>query len=214
MCNLAGGYQESESESKSNSLGPLGSASGTIRGQGQNMLANLLFGRGPGRMSGEGFAEGGVLGDLFARSKQAPQYEAPELMGAVRGGVNTAFDEAVRQGVGRYSADYARRGMNRPENIAAMVGSAVQNVAPQFANLYGQTAVQEAQGRAQAPVIREEMARQRFADLLAALGINVSALGGEATGFSSARAMGVQGSGGTGGSSGGGGSPGSDIIFG
>lgn len=208
MFNLFGGYSESESESKSTSFGPLGSESGTIRGQGQNILANLLFGRGPGRTSGEGFGEGGVLGNLFARSQQAPTYEAPDLMGAVRGGVNTAFDEALRQGVGRYSADYARRGITRPENIAAMVGSAVQNVAPQFANLYGQTAVQDAQGRAQAPLIREEMARQRFADLLAALGINVQALGGQSTGYGSASSMSVNAGGGVGsgtpGSSGGG----------
>lgn len=203
---ISGAYDQQRSRSKQVSYGPLGSESGGIRGQGQNILANLLFGREQGRMEGTGFGEGGTLGALFARSRQEPAYEAPDLMGAVQGGVNTAFDEAVRQGVGRYSADYARRGMTRPENIAAMVGSAVQNVAPQFASLYGQTAVQDAQGRAQAPLIREELTRQRFADLLAAMGINIQALGGQSEGGTYSKGFGMShsSSGGIGGGGGGG----------
>lgn len=192
---LGGGYSQSESEQKSQSYGPLGSTSGTIRGQGQNTLADILFGA--GRNTGRPGA-GGLLDVLQQRTQAPVEYTAPDILGATQGGVRTAFDEAVRQGIGRFSSDYARRGINRPENIEALVGSTVQNVAPQFANLYAGAAAQGEQARAQAPLIREDVLRQRFTDLLNALGINVSALGGEATSYGASKSFGVQAQGSSG----------------
>lgn len=168
------GKQDSAQQQQAESYGPLGS--GTIRGQGQNALADLLFGRGR-------TGAGGVSDMLLQRTQAPVEYTPPNLLGATQGGVRTAFEEAVRQGLGRFSADYARRGFNRPENVEAIVGSTVQNVAPQFANLYAGAAAQQEQARAQAPLVREDVLRQRFTDLLNALGINISALGGQSTSF-------------------------------
>lgn len=192
---LGGGFNKSKSEQSSESGGPLYSISGGARGQAQNQLMNLLFGRGPGRTSGEGFGEGGTLGTLFSRAQTPIDYQAPDLMTPVRSGVQSAFDQAVRQGVGQFSANYANRGLNRPENLAAIVGGAAQNVAPQFADLYANTAAQQAQAQSQAPLVREDVTRKRFADLLAALGINVSALGDQSKSSGTGSSFGMNASG-------------------
>ena len=190
---IAGDYNQSQSRQKQASYGPLGSESGGIRGQGQNILANLLFGREQGRTEGTGFAEGGTLGALFSRSQQTPTYEAPDLMGAVRGAVSPAFSEAVSQAMNKMSGNFGARGFNTPRAVSAIAGSAAQNVAPQFAELFANTAVQDAQGRAQVPLIQEDMARKRFADLLGALGINIQALGGQSEGSSYSKGFGTGG---------------------
>ena len=174
---LGGGYSQSESEQKSQSLGPLGSASGTIRGQGQNVLADLLFGQGR-------TGAGGITDILRQRTETPINYTAPNITG----GIQNAFGEAIRQGMGRYSADFARRGFNRPQAIEAILGSTVQNVAPQFAPYYAQ----QAQAEAQAPLIREDVTRQRFTDLLNALGINIQALGGESQSYGASKSMSAQ----------------------
>ena len=228
---LGGGYSQSESDQRSQSFGPLGSISGTARGQAQNTLSNLLFGRGAGQFAGTGFGEGGVLGDLRART-QAPaeyqtfNYQTPTLTptglyAEQEAALRTPFQQAVEQALGRTSGNYAMRGFNRPENIQAIAGSAAQNVAPQFANLYATLAGQNVAQRTQAPLIQEQqtqqrfltqedVTRQRFTDLLNALGINVSALGGQATSLGTSKSMGVQASG----SVTGGGEKGTGTIFG
>ena len=209
-----GGYSQSESEQMAQSLGPLGSASGTIRGQGQNILSNLLFGREAGRFAGTGIGGGGILGDLRVRTLAPVEYSTPSLSprgltteqetqaGLTEQSLRTPFQQAVAQALGNVSSAYTQRGFNRPENIQAIAGSAAQNVAPQFAQLYANLGSQyqgmgteNVMQRTQAQLVREDLLRQRFTDLLNALGINVSALGGQSQSYGASKSMSVQASG-------------------
>ena len=52
------------------------------------------------------------------------------------------FAEAVRQALGQASSNAATRGFLNTENIQAIAGSAAQNVAPRFAELFANTAGQ------------------------------------------------------------------------
>lgn len=179
---LGGGYQQSESEQKSQSYGPLGSVSGTIRGTGQNVLADLLYGKGR-------TGEGGVS-DLLLRRTQAPTgYTTPTLTATgLLPEQQNAFTEAVNQAMSRVSGNFANRGFLRPENIQAIAGSAAQNVAPGFANIIAQNVAQ----RTQAPLVQEDIMRNRFMDLLQSLGVNIQALGGESSSYGSSKSMGAQ----------------------
>ena len=177
------GYSQSESEQKSQSLGPLGSASGTIRGSLQNVLANLLSGTG---RTGQGE---GLLAELQGRTQNAPTYSLPSLtQTGLYPAQDQAFRQAVQQAVSGLSGNYAQRGMLTPDAIGAIAGSAAQNVAPQFAPLIGQNI----QAQAQVPLQNEDIMRGRLADLFNALGITISGLGGESTSYGSSKSMSVQ----------------------
>ena len=196
-----GGYSQSESEQKSNAYGPLGSASGALRDVGQKSLFGNIFGA------------GNLIDTAVLRTRAPVEYALPSL--SPRGltseqeaqatltdeSLRAPFQEAVRQALGRTSSTYAGRGFNRPENIQAIAGSAAQNVAPQFAQLlanlgsqYQGLGTQNVMQRTQAPLIREDILRNRFADLLQALGLSTTALGGESSSYGASKSMSAQAS--------------------
>lgn len=176
------GYSQSESDQRSQSLGPLGSATGTIRGSLQNVLADLLSGK-------SRTGEQGLLNTLQGRTMDAPIYSLPALNpSGLYPAQNQAFQQAVQQAVSGLSGNYAQRGMLRPEAIGAIAGSAAQNVAPQFAPLIGQNIA----AQAQVPLQNEDIMRGRLADLFNALGITITGLGGEATSYGSSKSMSAQ----------------------
>ena len=196
---LGGGYSQSESDQRSQSFGPLGSASGTLRGAGQGSLFGNIFGA------------GNLIDTATLRTRAPVEYTLPSLSprgltteqeaqaGLTEQSLRTPFQQAVEQALGRTSGNYAMRGFNRPENIQAIAGSAAQNVAPQFAQLFANLGsqyqglgTQNVMQRTQAPLVREDVIRNRFADLLNALGLGTTALGGEATSYGSSKSMGVQ----------------------
>ena len=187
MCNtpgLGGGSQQGSSEA-----GVL-RAAGTPRQDllQRNFLTSLI---------GSDWTKGGggITGALQARADSPVTYQTPELssrglFAEQEAGLRQPFEQAVSQAMSRASGNFAQRGFLRPENIQAIAGSAAQNVAPAFANLYTNLAAQNVNQRTQAPLVQEEMIRQRFSDLLAALGLTQNALGG-----SSQTSSGVQNSG-------------------
>lgn len=166
------GFGGGEQQSSAVSGGPLWSpGTNRFRSIGQrNLLAELL---GPEASFGAipGAPRGGAL--ATARQYTSAPIETPDYVGAIR----QPFEQAIRQGIGQFSADYARRGINRPENIEALVGSAAQNVAPQFAGYYAQ--------QAQTPLLREDIRRQRMMDYLNVINQLMGATGGQSQQFSS-----------------------------
>ena len=190
-----GGYSQSESEQRSQSGGPFSSASGTLRGLTQGELARTLF----GPQIGSGVGGGGLVGMLRGRTTEPTGYTTPilserGLLAEQEAGLRAPFQQAVQQALSGVSGAYARRGFTRPENIEAIAGSTAMNVAPQFANLYANLAGQNVAQRTQAPLVQEDMLRQRFADLLNSLGIGITALGGEATSYGSSKSVSGQAS--------------------
>ena len=85
-----------------------------------------------------------------------------------------AFRTAVQQALGTSSADFARRGFLRPENINAIAGSAAQNVMPQFAPLISQNVVQST-------LTPEQVTQNRINQLMQLIGIYPGLLGGIGT---------------------------------
>ena len=112
-----------------------------------------------------------------------PQLTATGLLPEQEAGLRQPFEQAVAQAMSRASGNFANRGFLRPENIQAIAGSAAQNVAPSFAQLMTTLAGQNVGQRTQAPLVQEDILRQRFADFMNALGLTTTALGGESTGF-------------------------------
>ncbi len=150
----------------------------------QRNFMNAFFGAGrPTGLGSTGTDVGGILGAVQSRLGLPTTYQTPTLNGMgllpeQAAGLQQPFQQAVQQSLGQFSSNYANRGFMRPENIQAIAGSAAQNVAPQFANLYANLAQQNVAQRTQAPLITEEQTRQRFADMLQALGMTASALSG------------------------------------
>lgn len=122
--------------------------------------------------------DGGLLGALLGKTVAPSGYKAPALTSSgLLQEQQGAFEEAVRMAMGRTSGNYAQRGMNRPENIMAIAGSAAQNVAPAFAPLIAQNVAQ----RTNEPLVQEDITRKRFADLLQALGLGGNLVGSRGT---------------------------------
>lgn len=170
-------YGAQRSDSQSQQAGPFGA--GGLRTRAQGSIADYLFDLGEqGAIGQYGPQGGGLYQQLFGRvtGDQVP-YQAPNIVG----GVENAFRTAINQGMSRFSSAYANRGFNRPENINAILGSTIQNVAPQFAPYYAE----QARGEAQVPLIQEEIKRKRIVDFLNALGLGGTLLGGTATSYSS-----------------------------
>lgn len=181
MCNapgLGGGSQQATGSQ----YGPLGGGgAATVT---RNTLADLLVDKGIGGATGQ--YGGGVLNQLFGRAQsnvpyQLPTLDASGLQAEQANALQNPFQQAVNQALGRFSSIGASRGFLRPENVNAIAGAAAQNVAPQFAPLITGMATQNLQQRTQAPLIQEDLARQRFADLLQALGITGNLVGGSGT---------------------------------
>lgn len=178
---LAGlSFGKSSSESQQQSAGPLGAVGGGRREQGLDAFADYLFGRG-------GSTNTGLLEMLSKRTGTPIQYSTPLL--SERGltqeqeaAFKTPFQQAVGEAFSRVSGNYANRGFNRPEAIGAIAGSAAQNVAPRFAELFANLAAQNVGQRTQAPLVLEDVQRSRINDFLAALGVNIEALGGTSSG--------------------------------
>lgn len=199
---LGGGYQQSKSSNESESAGPLGTGPKRELFQ-RNLLMNLL---GPDWTAGNG----GLFGQLQARTAAPTNYQTPQLTSTgllqeQEAGLKQPFEQAVAQAMSRASGNFAGRGFLRPENIQAIAGSAAQNVAPGFANLMTTLAGQNVGQRTQAPLIQEDIMRNRFADLMNALGLGSQLLGGTARGSGGGSSFGVQAQVGGGKSGGGGG---------
>ena len=188
---LGGGYQQSNSSNEASSFGPLGS--GPLRNASQRELSTFLLGdRGPGGVQ----LRPSLLGTLEGRTTQPTGYTTPNLTATgLLPEQQNAFTEAVNQAMSRASGNFANRGFLRPENIQAIAGSAAQNVAPSFANMIAQNVGQ----RTQAPLIQEDILRNRFNDLIQALGLGGTLLGGQSLSQGKSSSMGVQAQGGTGG---------------
>jgi len=208
---LGGGYSQSSSRQGSESYGPLGGGGNRQLFAGDIM--DLLTDRG---VSGpQNQYGGGIFQQLFQRAQspvnyQTPQLDASGLQSEQATALQQPFQQAVNQALGRFSSIGAQRGFLRPENVQAIAGAAAQNVAPQFAQLISGMGTQNLQQRTQAPLVQEDLARQRFADLLNALGLGGTLLGGQATSFGRSSSMGVQAQG----SITGGGTSGTGTIFG
>ena len=187
-----GGYQQSESQSDASSYGPLGGKE-MLRAPVQRELATFLLGdRGPGGVQ----LRPSLLSTLEGRTTQPTGYTTPALTSTgLLPEQQNAFTEAVNQAMSRTSGNFANRGFLRPENIQAIAGSAAQNVAPNFASLIAQNVGQ----RTQAPLIQEDILRNRFNDLIQALGLGGTLLGGQSLSQGKSSSMGVQAQGGTGG---------------
>ena len=184
---LGFGYQKSSSNQEAQSEGPLGR--GTPAELTRRSFVNLLTDAGLGA-SRQGEYGGGLFNQLFQRTQAAPTYAAPTLTASgLLPEQQNAFSEAVNQAMSRVSGNFANRGFLRPENIQAIAGSAAQNVAPGFAPMIAQNVAQ----RTQEPLIREDITRNRFNDLLQALGIVPSALGGTSASIGKSSSFGVQG---------------------
>ena len=185
---LGGGYQQSKSssEQRADSYGPLGS--GMLRYEGQNALGDYLFGR---TVDGVRQGQEGLLDIFRKRTTQPTNYGTPALTASgLLPEQQGAFTEAVNQAMGRASSNFANRGFLRPENIQAIAGSAAQNVAPQFAPFIERNVAQ----RTQAPLVQEDLMRQRFADLLAMLGFTSTTLGGQSISSGKSESSGFQAS--------------------
>lgn len=188
---LGGGYQKSSSNQESQSAGPLGS--GPIAEITRRKFANVLTDQGFGETPA-GTYGGGLFDQLFQRTQAPVNYAAPTLTASgLLPEQQNAFSEAVNQAMSRTSGAFANRGFLRPENIQAIAGSAAQNVAPAFAPVIAQNVAL----RTQEPLIREDLMRNRFNDLLQALGIIPAALGGESSSIGKSSSFGVQASGDT-----------------
>ena len=193
---LGGGYSQSSSKQGSESYGPLGGGGNRQLFAGDIM--DLLTDRG---VSGpQNQYGGGLFQNLFQRSQsqvpyQLPSLDASGLQAEQAQALQNPFQQAVNQALGRFSSIGASRGFLRPENVNAIAGAAAQNVAPQFAPLISQMATQNLQQRTQAPLVQEDLARQRFADLMNALGLGGTLLGVQATSFGQSKSMGVNASG-------------------
>lgn len=196
---LTFGKQDSAQQQQSQTAGPLGSGGGSelVR---RNLITNLI---GPDWTQGGG----GLLAALQARTNAPLNYQTPQLTSTgllqeQEVGLKQPFEQAVAQAMSRASGNFAGRGFLRPENIQAIAGSAAQNVAPSFAQLFANLAGQNVAQRTQAPLVQEDMLRQRFMDFMQALGLTSTSLGvqsqsfgrGESSGFQA----GIQGSAGGG----------------
>lgn len=182
------GKQDSAQQQQAQSAGPLGSGGGSelVR---RNLITNLI---GPDWTQGGG----GLLEMLRARTAAPNTYQTPQLTSTgllqeQEAGLKQPFEQAVAQAMSRASGNFANRGFLRPENIQAIAGSAAQNVAPSFANLYASLAGQNVQQRTQAPLVIEDQTRQRFMDFLQALGLTSSSLGGQSTSVGRGESSGV-----------------------
>ena len=171
---LGGNYGEQRGEQRSVTEGPLSSSTGTIRGQTQNLLRDLLLGAAPGAAS--------LAGQPFQSVAPTPLNELGLFAGQQQG-----FNEAVKQAVGRLSGNFAGRGFLRPEAIGAIAGSAVQNVLPQFAPLMGQQIMGQDQFRQQLALAPEQVRSQRQTELLNFLSALAQSLGQQATSFGGQR---------------------------
>ena len=187
---LGGGYQQSSSGSMQQSGGPFSDITnpGFRQGTANTLLKTLL---GPSPFSQD--RPGGILGSLLGRTEQPTNYQTPTLTASgLLPEQQGAFTEAVNQAMSRASGNFAGRGFLRPENIQAIAGSAAQNVAPGFANMIAQNVNQ----RTQAPLVIEDLIRQRFGDLMNAFNSGLTGLGAQSFGQSSSNSMGVQAQGG------------------
>jgi len=181
----SGSYQQSESEQRSLSEGPLSSVTGTIRGQTQNLLRDLIFGAAP--------QAGALPGQAF----QSVTPTALNAMG-LYAGQQEGFNEAVKQAVGRLSGSFANRGFLRPEAVGAIAGSAAQNVLPQFAPLIGQQVAGQDIFRQQLALAPEQVRSQRQTELLNFLSALTQALGQQASSYGTSKSFGVAAAGGGG----------------
>ena len=180
-----GGYQQSDSQSDASAYGPIGSGPRRELIQ-RNLLMNLY-----GKDATAG--TGGLIGSLEARTNAPVNYQTPQLTSSgLLPEQQGAFTEAVNQAMSRASGNFANRGFLRPENIQAIAGSAAQNVAPAFAPFIERNVAQ----RTQAPLIQEDMMRQRFADFINALGLGGTLLGGQSQSSAKSSSFGVQAQGG------------------
>lgn len=193
---LGGGYQQSKSSNESESASGLGNTPGAGLLK-RSLLMNLL---------GQDWTEGtgGLFGQLQGRTTMPTGYQTPQLTSTgllqeQEAGLRQPFEQAVSQAMSRASGNFASRGFLRPENIQAIAGSAAQNVAPGFANLMTTLAGQNVGQRTQAPLIQEDITRQRFNDLMNALGFGGNILGSTARGSGGSSSFGVQSQGGAGG---------------
>lgn len=181
MVGLGFGQQKSSNQQQAESQGPLGGGGGRTLVQ-RNLISSLL---GPDWTQGDG----GVLAALQGRTQLPNTYQTPTLTASgLLPEQQTSFEQAVRQAMTSASGNFANRGFLRPENIQAIAGSAAQNVAPQFAPLIERNVAQ----RTQAPLIQEDVTRQRFADLLNALGLGGTLLGGQSFSVGSGGSSGFQ----------------------
>ena len=181
MFGLTFGKNDSSQQQQAQSAGPLGSGGGSelVR---RNLITNLI---GPDWTQGGG----GILAALQARTNAPLNYQTPQLTASgLLPEQQGAFTEAVNQAMNRASGNFANRGFLRPENIQAIAGSAAQNVAPAFAPFIERNVAQ----RTQAPLIQEDMLRQRFMDFLQALGLTSTSLGGQSQSFGSGQSSGFQ----------------------
>ena len=148
--NISASYGQQQSTSSGDQYGPLGNTSGLPRGQVQNLFRDMLLRQAPQM---EAFAGNAGVPEAV----RLPQLDSLGLYAPQR----AAFDQAVKQAFSRASGSSAMQGQLRPENFAAVAGSAAQNVAPSFAPMIGQnvrdasmvpfqTALQSLQGKLQA----------------------------------------------------------------
>ena len=173
-------YGQQTNRGQTEQYGPFGG--GGLRTRAQGSIADYLFDLGEQGPAGQ-YANrgGGLYQQLFGRATgdEVP-YRPPNIVG----GVENAFRTAINQGMSKFSSAYANRGFNRPENINAILGSTIQNVAPQFAPYYAE----QARAEAQVPLIQEDIRRKRIEDFLNALGLGGTLLGGQS--YSTQRAGG------------------------
>ena len=102
--------------------------------------------------------------------------------------VTSPFAEAINQMFSKVSGQTAQRGFLNPAHTSAVIGSATQNVAPSFANLFANMATQNVNDnlnwQRMLPLEQEKVRQAREAQALNAFGMLPAFLGGSGSGMS------------------------------
>lgn len=113
-----------------------------------------------------------------------PQLNERGLFAEQERAIASPFEEAIRQMFSRVSGQTAQRGFLNPAATSAVAGSAAQNVAPQFANLFANLASQNVNTRWMLPLELEKVRQAREAQAMNLFGQIPSFLGGSGGGMS------------------------------